>query len=124
MADAAVDKITSAGGSDIGYPNGHLGHLTEGEENQLKSFKVLLEEKGLYKSGPPPSHDDQTLLRYLRARKWVVNDAYQQFKDTEDWRQANHLDVLYDTIDVDAYEQTRRLVRGEGLGFGRARRLG
>ena len=52
-----------------------------------------------------PSH-----RRYLRARKWVVNDAYQQFKDTEDWRQANHLDVLYDTIDVDAYEQTRRLV--------------
>jgi hypothetical protein len=65
-----------------------------------------------------------THSRYLRARKWVVNDAYQQFKDTEDWRQANHLDVLYDTIDVDAYEQTRRLVRGEGLGFGRARRLG
>ena len=52
-----------------------------------------------------------THRRYLRARKWVVNDAYQQFKDTEEWRQANHLNVLYDTIDVDAYEQTRRLVR-------------
>ena len=64
-----------------------------------------------------------THRRYLRARKWVVNDAYQQFKDTEDWRQANHLDVLYDTIDVDAYEQTRRLVRRESLGCGRARTL-
>jgi hypothetical protein len=40
----------------------------------------------------------------------VVKDAYAQFKDTEDWRKANQLEVLYDTIDVDAYEQTRRLV--------------
>ncbi|KAK3294163.1 CRAL-TRIO domain-containing protein [Chaetomium fimeti] len=108
MADAPAEKTTSAG-QDVGYPHGHLGHLTEGEENQLKAFKVFLEEKDLYKAGPPPSHDDQTLLRFLRARKWVVNDAYQQFKDTEAWRQANHLNVLYDTIDVDAYEQTRRL---------------
>lgn len=62
MADAPADKTTSAGVADVGYPNGHLGHLTEGEENQLKAFKVFLEDKGLYKSGPPPSHDDQTLL--------------------------------------------------------------
>lgn len=49
--------------------------------------------------------------RFLRARKWSVNDAYGQFKDTEEWRQRNQLEILYDTIDVDAYEQTRRLVR-------------
>ena len=36
-------------------------------------------------------------------------DAYQQFKDTEEWRKSNQLEVLYDTIDVDAYEETRRL---------------
>jgi hypothetical protein len=49
--------------------------------------------------------------RFLRARKWVIQDAYKQFKDTEDWRKANQLEVLYDTIDVDAYEETRSLVR-------------
>lgn len=48
--------------------------------------------------------------RFLRARRWVIKDAYAQFKDTEEWRKANQLEVLYDTIDVDAYEQTRRLV--------------
>ena len=47
--------------------------------------------------------------RFLRARKWVPADAYQQFKDTEAWRKANQLEVLYDTIDIDAYEETRRL---------------
>lgn len=49
--------------------------------------------------------------RFLRARRWVVQDAYKQFSDTEQWRAANHLDVLYSTIDLDAYEQSRRLVR-------------
>ncbi len=48
--------------------------------------------------------------RFLRARRWVTEDAYKQFKDTEDWRAANHLGVLYDTRDLDAYEQSRRMV--------------
>ncbi|KAG8168040.1 hypothetical protein KVR01_003729 [Diaporthe batatas] len=93
-----------------GYPHGHLGHLTADEEDALKRFKAYLGDKGLYTPGPPsPSHDDPTLLRFLRARKWVVPDAYAQFKDTDEWRRAIQLDVLYDTIDVEAYEQSRRL---------------
>lgn len=92
-----------------GYPHGHLGHLTEEEESALKGFKAYLQEKGLYQPGPPPSHDDPTLLRFLRARKWSIADAHTQFKDTEEWRKAIQLDILYDTIDVEAYEQSRKL---------------
>ncbi|KAJ0161076.1 SEC14 cytosolic factor [Colletotrichum tanaceti] len=95
--------------SDVGYPHGHLGHLSEHEEAQLAAFKTLVEAKGLYKPGPPASHDDPTLLRYLRARRWVPEDALAQFKDTEDWRAANDIDVLYETIELDAFEQSRRL---------------
>jgi hypothetical protein len=62
MADIPVERITSLGGHDIGYPHGHLGHLTPDEDTRLASFKTFLEDKGLYKRGPPPSHDDQTLL--------------------------------------------------------------
>lgn len=68
--------------------------------------------KGYYEpadDGTPASHDDETLLRYLRARKWIPQDAFGQFKDTEDWRQENELDNLYETIDVQEYETTRRL---------------
>ncbi|KAK3939020.1 CRAL-TRIO domain-containing protein [Diplogelasinospora grovesii] len=102
-------SVASVAGHEFGYPHGHLGHLSNEEEETLRSFKVFLEEHGIYKSGPTPSHDDQTLLRYLRARKWVIQDAYKQFKDTEEWRKANQLDVLYDTIDVEGYEKSRKL---------------
>ncbi|WYZ46129.1 hypothetical protein EsH8_IX_000354 [Colletotrichum jinshuiense] len=106
---ARVKSHASTVGGEVGYPHGHLGHLNEHEEAQLADFKVLLEEKGLYKPGPPASHDDPTLLRYLRARRWVPADALTQFKDTEEWRAANDIDVLYRTIELDAYEQSRRL---------------
>jgi hypothetical protein len=41
----------------------------------------------------------------------VAAEAYKQFKETEDWRNANQLDLLYRTIDLEHYEETRKLVR-------------
>ncbi|TQS32408.1 hypothetical protein Golomagni_07274, partial [Golovinomyces magnicellulatus] len=116
-------KSTASTASSFAYPHGHLGHLNPQQEEALQKFKEVLLERGLLKAGPPASHDDQTLLcvklpsngpaplrlRYLRARRWVVEDAYTQFKETEDWRAANSLDLLYRTIDLDAYESSRRL---------------
>ncbi|EFY99862.1 CRAL/TRIO domain protein [Metarhizium robertsii] len=101
-------KSSASTTSQFGYPRGHLGHLSGHEAEALDKFKNVLEERGAWKR-EPASHDDQTLLRYLRARRWVVEDAYKQFKDTEDWRSANHIDTLYRTIELDAYEQSRRL---------------
>ncbi|KAG5976508.1 hypothetical protein E4U58_003340 [Claviceps cyperi] len=102
-------KSSASAASQFAYPLGHLGHLSEGEEVALDKLKGLLEEGGLWTRGPPASHDDQTLLRYLRARRWVPEDAYKQFKDTEDWRASNQIDTLYRTIELEAYEQSRRL---------------
>jgi hypothetical protein len=48
--------------------------------------------------------------RFLRARRFIVPDAYKQFQETEDWRKANEIDKLYETIDLEHYEETRRLV--------------
>ncbi|KAK3952447.1 CRAL-TRIO domain-containing protein [Pseudoneurospora amorphoporcata] len=105
----SVADASAASGTQVGYPNGHLGHLKPEEQEALERFKTYLAEKGYYKPGPLASHDDQTLLRYLRARRWNVVDAFKQFKETEDWRKANGLNVLYDTIDLEAYEASRRL---------------
>ncbi|KAG5976070.1 hypothetical protein E4U56_002412 [Claviceps arundinis] len=102
-------KSSASAVSQFAYPLGHLGHLSEREEVALDKLKGLLEEGGLWTRGPPASHDDQTLLRYLRARRWVPEDAYKQCKDTEDWRASNQIDTLYRTIELEAYEQSRRL---------------
>lgn len=49
--------------------------------------------------------------RYLRARRFVPQEAFTQFKDTEDWRKENRLGEIFTTIEVDEFEQTRRLVQ-------------
>ncbi|KAF2835950.1 CRAL/TRIO domain-containing protein [Patellaria atrata CBS 101060] len=96
------------------YPAAHLGHLTEAQEHALEEFKKVCQESGYYKpaglgGSKEPSHDDETLLRYLRARRFSPPEAFKQFKDTEDWRKENHLAELYDTIDIQEYEDCRRL---------------
>jgi len=63
-----VQSATSVGGHEFGYPHGHLGFLSHDEEASLASFKLFLEEHGLYTPGPPPSHDDQTLMYALPVR--------------------------------------------------------
>jgi hypothetical protein len=46
----------------------------------------------------------------LRARRFVPQEAFKQFKDTEDWRKENKLSEIFNTIEIEEYEQTRRLV--------------
>ncbi|GAD95398.1 phosphatidylinositol transporter, putative [Paecilomyces variotii No. 5] len=94
---------------------GHLHHLTPEQEDSLQRFKKLCEEKGYYtpaKEGEEEgkaTHDDATLLRFLRARKFDVNAAFQQFKDTEEWRKDNKIEALYENIDIESYDEARRM---------------
>ncbi|KAJ4390931.1 hypothetical protein N0V93_004530 [Gnomoniopsis smithogilvyi] len=100
------------GALEYGYPHGHLGHLTETESTTFAAFKTLLAEHKLYHPATPTapaSHDDATVLRYLRARRWDLPSAHAQFADTEAWRKQADVDGLYDSIDVEAYEASRRL---------------
>jgi hypothetical protein len=63
-AAAPVHKVksTASTASEYGYPHGHLGHLSNHEEEQFRAFKALIQEKGLYR---PESHQDQVLLYVL-----------------------------------------------------------
>ncbi|THV49860.1 hypothetical protein BGAL_0176g00190 [Botrytis galanthina] len=112
MSSGPAHRVQSAV-VEYGFPQGHLGHLTTEEEAALNNFKVVCAEKGLYKPGngsdEPASHEDATLLRFLRARRFIVVDALKQFSETEEWRKENELDQLYETIDLEHYEETRRL---------------
>ncbi|KAL8725044.1 MAG: hypothetical protein Q9181_006561 [Wetmoreana brouardii] len=89
---------------------GHLGHLTNQEEAALDEFKKISAVQGFYRpetNTQRASHDDGTLVRYLRARKFVPQDAFVQFKDTEIWRKDNNLDALYEKIDIQDYQEAR-----------------
>ena len=66
--DTPAKKVQSAG-MEYGYPHGHLGRLTESEVVQFEAFKRFLEQKELYTAGPPPSHDDPTLLYVCRCSR-------------------------------------------------------
>lgn len=109
MSGATLERTDS-----FQYPTGHVNHLSAAQTAALDDFKLLCQQNGYYTpatASAPATHDDETLLRYLRARKFVSKEAFGQFKDTEDWRKENKLDSIYDSIDVDEYEETRRLVR-------------
>lgn len=48
--------------------------------------------------------------RFLRARKFAIEPAYDQLVSTDKWRRDNRIEALYEQIDVDEYDKTRRLV--------------
>ncbi|KAJ7639364.1 CRAL-TRIO domain-containing protein [Roridomyces roridus] len=107
---AKDDLPTDASASTSHNLAGQLGHLSPEQETSFAEFKVACEKDGLWTPGKTrPSLNEAALLRYLRARKFVVNDALAQLKDTEQWRETNKLDELYDTFDVDVYEEARKV---------------
>ncbi|KAE8167795.1 SNase-domain-containing protein [Aspergillus tamarii] len=112
-SDPKNDPVASASqAAGTEWLAGHLNHLTEDQEKKLQEFKKLCEENGYYKPASDKeaaSHDDATILRFLRARKFDVNGAWGQFKDTEDWRKENAIESLYENIDVESYDAARRM---------------
>ncbi|KAH9924605.1 CRAL/TRIO domain-containing protein [Epithele typhae] len=56
----------------------------------------------------PPTHDEPTLLRFLRARRFEPQKAMKQFADAEAWRTKHNVDTLFANFPTDELESTRR----------------
>lgn len=61
-ASEPIQRVSTAEAADYGYPHGHLGHLDAAQAEKLEEFRKLVAAEGLYKAGPPPSHEDEALL--------------------------------------------------------------
>jgi len=91
--------------------SGHLGHLSTQQEEAFAVFKEGLRRANLYQ--PPTdtlkaSHDDTTLLRFLRARSWQPSAAQKQFHDAEDWRRKHGVYNLYASFEPEEFEGAKR----------------
>lgn len=75
---------------------GRVGNLTQEQEHSLTEFKALITAEGLY---VPDRHDDNLLLRFLRARKFHIANTHKMFVDCETWRKDLGVDRLrYDFV--------------------------
>ncbi|KAL8287506.1 hypothetical protein RQP46_003364 [Phenoliferia psychrophenolica] len=91
---------------------GHTGHLTTEQEDALVEFKAQLAKDGFYTpptDTTPPSHDEPTLLRFLRARKFDVEGAVLQFTTAEKWRRDEKVGETYDEFPVPEFRETEKV---------------
>ncbi|KAF9457432.1 CRAL-TRIO domain-containing protein [Collybia nuda] len=91
--------------------SGHVGHLSPDQEDTLKTFKSNLTKANLYSPSvdlSKASHDEPTLLRFLRARGFNLVTAQKQFSEAETWRKEHDVDKLYATFDPVEFESAKR----------------
>ncbi|KAF8681575.1 Nep1 protein [Rhizoctonia solani] len=70
---------------------GRVGHLTPEQEQTLAQFKADLQAEGYF---VPERHDDPTLLRFLRARKFDLAKSKEMIVACENWRKEFGVDDI------------------------------
>ncbi|KAF8173762.1 CRAL-TRIO domain-containing protein [Mycena galopus ATCC 62051] len=93
MTTVTTTGVTKAAPAASTYtpPPGRLGNLTPVQEAALAKFASELRAEGAFVEA---RHDDATLLRFLRARKFDVPKAKDMFLACEKWRKEFGVDEL------------------------------
>lgn len=90
---------------------GHLGNLTAQQDRAFSTFKDNLLKANLYtphSEDQEASHDDPTLLRFLRARSFNPEAAQKQFSASEDWRKKHNVTQVYYNTKPEDLRNSRR----------------
>ncbi|KAH8077045.1 CRAL/TRIO domain-containing protein [Cristinia sonorae] len=106
--------VPAATNANVDVLAGHLGHLTDEQQKALATFKTNIINAGLYKAPGSTgidgggTHDEPTLLRFLRARRFDPIKAQKQFADAEAWRKKHNVDELFASFDVEEFELSKK----------------
>ncbi|RAH66311.1 CRAL-TRIO domain-containing protein [Aspergillus aculeatinus CBS 121060] len=75
----------------------------------MSQFKDLCRKNGLNTFTREENSDDTTILRFLRAQRYNVNASFDQFQHFQTWRRENNIRNFYKDLDVDVYDETRKM---------------
>ncbi|KAG6878089.1 hypothetical protein C0993_012416 [Termitomyces sp. T159_Od127] len=84
------------------------GESEEHRQVLVKGFRQQVLSEGILHDGDSVGTDDETLLRFLRARKFDLLAAKKMLKDCQDWRRTVEgvgIDELYRRIDPFDYPE-------------------
>ncbi|KAL8728360.1 MAG: hypothetical protein Q9181_005370 [Wetmoreana brouardii] len=91
--------------------------LPASDRTAFETFRRLCANKGLLdrpagfgkRDLQEGVNDDATLFRFFTARKCDIHEAYNQFQEAHATREANDVLGFFNRMDVDDYEETRKL---------------
>ncbi|KAJ5819742.1 CRAL/TRIO domain-containing protein [Penicillium riverlandense] len=75
----------------------------------IDEFKALCVKNGFNDFRKEENTDETTILRFLRAQRYDVGSAFQQFHYFQTWRRANNIRVFYEHLDVETYDESRKM---------------
>jgi len=86
-------------------PPGRVGNLTESQGHTLEAFRKKVKESDYYDE---KRHDDPTLLRFLRARKFDINASKLMMDNCEEWRKTFGVQGIVDEFVFTEKEQMQK----------------
>lgn len=86
--------------------SGRVGSLTPEQAQALSEVKVRLQQAELFNE---ERHDDHFLLRFLRARKFNLDNAFVMLKNFEEWRKEWEVDRLVNEFELPNADKIREL---------------
>ncbi|KIJ64446.1 hypothetical protein HYDPIDRAFT_28391 [Hydnomerulius pinastri MD-312] len=94
--------------------------LTPQQAETLETFRRQLFEEGILHDGDSIGTDDRTLLRFLRARKFNLNESKKMIKNCQHWRQTISgvgIDELYKRLDPYDYPGREEVFKSWSMYF-------
>ena len=102
-----MSQAAATSSSTYQTPPGRLGNLTQKEQGILEIFRTDLSSDPNF-PWTPARHDDATLLRFLRARKFDLVKSKEMIHATEKWRKDFGVDDIVKCVFLPHHDGHRR----------------